>query len=311
MKVSVLVPVYNSVRFLPECLDSILMQDFGDLEILIADDGSTDGSVEVIKKYAAKDARIRWWQNSRNVGLVANHNVCLRAAQGEFIKFVHADDMLLKPSVVTQMVNVMETNPAVSLVVTSSLIYDEQSRVVRIEDKFRQTGDWDGKAVIVRCLEENANIIGEPVRTLFRRAQAGRGFDERFRQICDLEMWFNLLEQGRFAYLAETLVAYRVHDQQATAIHRRTGVSADEHMLLVTEYCQRPWLCRHATRRMWFNQIYGLKKQYGPRAQSLTADMMKVLKPSWYALYWMRRKTLRPLKKLLKHAIKPLKFACR
>ena len=69
MKVSVLVPVYNGEAFLAECLESVLAQDFADMEILIADDASTDGSAAMVERYAAKDSRIRWWKNPDNLGL--------------------------------------------------------------------------------------------------------------------------------------------------------------------------------------------------------------------------------------------------
>ena len=85
-KVSVLVPVYNGEKFLAECLDSVLTQDFSDMEILIADDGSTDGSVALLERYAITDRRIRWWKNERNLGLIANFNHCLREEKGEYIK---------------------------------------------------------------------------------------------------------------------------------------------------------------------------------------------------------------------------------
>ena len=103
-KVSVLIPVYNGGRHLAECLDSILAQNFQDLEILIADDGSSDNSAEIIKTFAARDVRIRWWKNPRNLGLAGNSNACLHEARGEYVKFVHQDDKLLSSSAILLMV---------------------------------------------------------------------------------------------------------------------------------------------------------------------------------------------------------------
>ncbi len=99
-KVSVLVPVYNGEKYLAECLDSVLAQDFANMEILIADDGSTDGSRELIRHYAEKDSRIRWWRNPANLGLAGNFNACLRAARNDYIKYVLQDDVCfrLRPS---------------------------------------------------------------------------------------------------------------------------------------------------------------------------------------------------------------------
>jgi glycosyltransferase involved in cell wall biosynthesis len=300
-KVSVLIPVYNSERYLAECLDSILAQDFRDYEILIADDGSTDNSRELIKAYAAKDARIRWWQNPQNLGLTQNHNACLREARGEFIKFVHQDDTFLQPSVLARMVEILQQDATVSLVGTGSNLIDEQGRVLAVRNNFHHTGTRDGKDTIVTCMETNQNLIGEPTAVMFRKSQAGRGLDERYRQIVDMEFWFHLLEQGRFAYLAEPLFAYRVHPQQATETHKRTGVSDDEHLQLFIDYFRRPWLKTHATREMWFRQIYHLRKNYGERARGPTAEAMPKIKLSWYALYWLRRKAVNPFTKIKKH----------
>jgi glycosyltransferase involved in cell wall biosynthesis len=297
-KVSVLMPVYNAGHFLAECLTSVLAQDFQDMEILIADDGSTDGTVDIIRDFAARDARIRWWQNPRNLGLVPNHNACLRAARGEFIKLVHGDDKFLHPLALARMVAILEQEPTVSLVAAGSEIIDENSRLLRVQKNYWPTGIQDGQAVIVQCLAANGNLIGEPVRALFRQCQARRGFDGRYRQIMDLEMWFHLLEQGRFAYLAEPLFAYRVHAQQATAVHHCTRVCEDEQLMLATDYCCKPWLIERAGRRMWFRQIYSLRRKYGARSLALTTGMMARLKRFWYAVYWLEYKMSQPFKKL-------------
>ncbi len=298
MKVSVLIPVFNSGKFLGACLASILAQDFRDMEILIADDGTDDGTVEIIKDFAARDRRIRWWKNPHNLGLSPNHNACLRQARGEFIKFIHGDDLLLDTALISRMVDILEQNLDVSLVVSGAQIINEQSHVLKRLDCSWSTGIQDGKTVIVQCLEQNANLIGEPVRTLFRRSQARRGFNERYRQIVDLEMWFHLLEQGSLAFMAEPLVAYRIHPQQATQTHHRTGASADEQLRLLTDYYRQPWLDEYASRRMWFKQSYYLRKYYGEQASEIIAHMRKRLGPSGYALGWVRHRLSSPVKKL-------------
>src|SRR5450432_750622 len=126
-KVSILIPVYNGRRYLAECLDSILAQDFEGMEILIADDGSTDDSRELIQDYAKKDGRIRWWRNPVNLGLAGNFNGCLRAARGDYIKYVLQDDLLLSPSAIRQMAQALDSDPAVTLVGSASHVIDDQS----------------------------------------------------------------------------------------------------------------------------------------------------------------------------------------
>ncbi len=297
MKVSVLIPVYNCEQYLPECLDSVLAQDFKDAEILIADDGSQDGTVGLIQQYAARDARIRWWQNPQNLGQAKNHNALLRAARGEYIKFVHADDKFLQPTALTRMVKVLDADATISLVGTGSNIIDAQANVLEQRNNFRQSGVWDGKSVIVKCLEENQNLIGEPTLTLFRRQQASRGVNPQYRQILDLEMWFHLLEQGRFGFLEEYMFAYRVHPQQETAVIRKAGGDAHEYLALVTEYYRKPWMKDRLTRKLLVTQIRSLRKRSGDAARPLTKHMMARLKPHWYAYYWFQRKLARLVKK--------------
>ena len=106
--VSVLIPVYNGEPFLAECIESVLAQNFADYELLISDDGSTDGSSAVIRRYAERDGRIRWWRNPRNLGIGGNFNACLKAARGEYLKYVLQDDKLLDPAVLRRMVATLE-----------------------------------------------------------------------------------------------------------------------------------------------------------------------------------------------------------
>jgi glycosyltransferase involved in cell wall biosynthesis len=298
--VSVLVPVFNGEKFLAECLDSILAQDFSDYELLIGDDGSTDGSRALIEKYATRDPRIRWWRNPVNLGLAGNFNCCLRAARGEYIKFVLQDDVLLSTSALRQMVAALDADPSVSLAVSASLIIDEHSHALERRDYFRASEVWDGREIILHCLEHAANLIGEPSLAMFRQRYAARGFDGRYAQLVDLEMWFHLLEQGSFAYVAEPLCAFRKHARQQTAVNRRDGIGQDENVLLLKNYFSKRWLRELTTRRILFRQIYYLRKDHAARAAPLIADMMVLLKKNWYALYWIEHKTLRPFRNLKK-----------
>jgi glycosyltransferase involved in cell wall biosynthesis len=286
--------------FLADTVESILAQDFTDSEILFSDDGSTDGSVALIERYAGRDPRIRWWRNPRNLGLAANFNLCLREARGEFIKFVLQDDTLLQPSVVRRMVAELEKDPTVSLVASASHVIDAESRWLQTRDYF-PAGVWDGADIAMDCLDQNGNLIGEPSLVMFRRAQAARGFDENYVQIVDLEMWFHLLSQGNFAYFAEPLCAFRKHPNQKTEVNRRAGVGQQESLVLLETYFAKPWLRRLTTHQMLFSSIYSLRHQHGERADRLIAAMQAEISPSWRAYYWLKRKLTRPFKKIWRH----------
>jgi glycosyltransferase involved in cell wall biosynthesis len=92
-KISVIVPVYNAGPYLAECLDSVLSQSFTDIEVICVNDGSTDDSLKILKKYKADDNRIVI-HSQPNQGLSAARNSGMKLAQGEYIQFVDADDYL-------------------------------------------------------------------------------------------------------------------------------------------------------------------------------------------------------------------------
>lgn len=92
--ISVIIPVYNMEKYLRRCLDSVLAQDYTNLEILVVDDGSTDGSWAICQEYARKDARITVI-HQENGGLSAARNTGLDRATGAYIAFVDSDDYIL------------------------------------------------------------------------------------------------------------------------------------------------------------------------------------------------------------------------
>lgn len=92
-KISIIVPVYNGAEFLRPCVDSILAQSFGDLEIILVDDGSTDESPEICDWYASQDKRVICIHQA-NAGAAAARNCGLKAAAGEYIAFVDSDDWI-------------------------------------------------------------------------------------------------------------------------------------------------------------------------------------------------------------------------
>lgn len=99
MKVSIIIPSYNSQDYLERCLDSVVNQIYKNIEIIIIDDASTDKTKEIIKKYAEKDKRIIPFYQTVNKGVSASRNIGLKASTGEYIMFVDSDDSLTKDSV--------------------------------------------------------------------------------------------------------------------------------------------------------------------------------------------------------------------
>src|SRR4051812_21562594 len=92
--ISICVPAYNAAGYLRQCLDSALAQTFKDWELVLVDNASTDQTVAIATEYARRDDRFRVHQNAQNIGAHANFNRCIDLAQGEWLKFLCADDWL-------------------------------------------------------------------------------------------------------------------------------------------------------------------------------------------------------------------------
>src|SRR5689334_9186190 len=114
-QVSIIVPVYNVERYLGECLDSILSQDFEDFEIVAVDDCSQDGSSEILRQYAERDARIKIIVMPQNRGLGAARNAGLAAATGRYVWFIDSDDSIRPGSLSAIMARAEETGAEVVL----------------------------------------------------------------------------------------------------------------------------------------------------------------------------------------------------
>lgn len=108
-KISVIVPVYNVEKYLPECLDSIINQTLKDIEIICINDGSPDNSLEILKRYAANDARIKII-DKKNEGVGKARNDGIHAAEGEFVAFMDSDDYYPAENVLECLYNAAKEN---------------------------------------------------------------------------------------------------------------------------------------------------------------------------------------------------------
>lgn len=119
--ISIIVPVYNSAKYLPKCLDSILNQTYQNLEIICVNDGSTDNSTNILKTYTKKDPRIKIL-TQKNSGLSAARNSGIKAATGEYIAFVDSDDQI-KPTMLKDMISALQDSHANIAVCSFEEIY--------------------------------------------------------------------------------------------------------------------------------------------------------------------------------------------
>lgn len=213
-RVSVVMPVYNRERLVAESVRSVLGQTFGDLELLVVDDCSTDGSAAVLAALAREDCRVRVLRTPRNSRQSAARNLALVEAQGEFIALLDSDDVALPHRLATQ-VAFMEAHPEVQLLGGAMQAFGAVDRVL--------TKETDPE--LVRCALLFRNELAAPTAFL-RRAflvRHGLAFDETFPLAEDYDLWERVSAAGgRLANLPEVLVRYRVHggSDTVTALDR-------------------------------------------------------------------------------------------
>ncbi len=241
-KVSICMPNYNYANFLPDAIESALRQSYTNFEFIIFDNHSTDRSAEIISGYAKKDRRIIFNVNKDNIGFVNNLNLCLQYAKGDYIKFLLSDDLFASERTLEIMVGVLDTHQEISLVATARNMIDEKSNIIKVLSEYHGKVGYAGTMIIQDCLIEQKNKIGEPSVVMFRKKHAARGFNTRYRQSVDLEMWFHILEQGNFAYIDEPLCSFRDHPNQQTKVNIARVTLVDEAFQLLTDYANKHYV---------------------------------------------------------------------
>lgn len=224
--VSVCIPTYNNAAMLQDALRSAAAQTYSPLEIVVLDNHSADVTREAVEAAQRRDARIRYMRNDENIGMPRNLTACVRAARGEFVKLL-ADDDLLHPSCVERLVDAFGWSGDVVLAGCARRFVDADLRPLRTRGWRTRAGVFSGDKVAGECFAWG-NRIGEPTAVLFRRAAALRGFDARYSQAVDLEMWSELLRGGSFAFVPDALCDVRQHAAQITRGNLRGTRILDE-----------------------------------------------------------------------------------
>lgn len=213
--VSILLPVYNGEAFLEAAIESVLAQSFQDFDLIIVDDCSTDGSPSIIERMKERDARIKSFTNQTNQGLFANYNRCLSLAEGRYIKPFAQDDILAQDCL-QRMFDVLEHDQSVALVSSARNITDAGGKTVETKCIFPADRKVRGEDVILYNLIVLSNWVGEPSTVMFRSQFSGTGFDTSCFHLGDIDMWFSVLKNGEYYFIAEPLASFRRHSLNAT-----------------------------------------------------------------------------------------------
>ena len=213
--VSIVVPAYNNADHIEETLRSIVDQTHEDLEIIVADHSSTDGTRAVVERFAS-DPRLRIVDTEAGGGAPRNWNRVTELATGPFLKLVCGDD-LLDPSIVERQLAAMEVDDRIVLAAARRSIVDADSRpVLGARGLSGLEGRMPGTTAVRATVRAGSNIFGEPACVMMRRdALVDIGlWDPRFPYLIDEATYARVLLTGDFVAIPEPLAAFRISQSQ-------------------------------------------------------------------------------------------------
>ena len=205
-KVSVIMPAYNSEKYVGEAIESILNQTFIDFEFIILNDGSTDNTPKIVKEYAKRDKRIKFIDNKKNQGFIASLNQCLDVARGEYLAKMDSDDISL-PQRLQKQVDYLEKNPNVGLVGTGYRAFGTQTfdvihkQFVSILDMF--TGCYTTIFMLKKEIIDRYNLR----------------FRKEYLHAEDYDFYSRFCKYSEIHNIQEILYLYRIHGNNVSVKH--------------------------------------------------------------------------------------------
>lgn len=213
-RVTIGVPVFNGEKFLERALRSLMEQTFADIEVVVSDNASTDGTEAICRAAMERDSRIRYSRNDRNVGLVMNHRLVLSQARGEYFMYAPHDDWFA-PDYVARCVDVLDRDETVAYVHAETILVDESGDEIgremarqRLDDGSPSTRFWD-----VLVVQGGVNWYGMARRALLDRIAPYKPLPRGERIVlAELALW------GPFRLLHDDLYYRRIHADQLTSL---------------------------------------------------------------------------------------------
>lgn len=233
--VSVVTPVYNTEKYLAECIESVLAQSYDNWEYIIINNCSTDRSLEIAQHYAAQDNRITIYNNAQFLTQMQNWNHAMRqiSPDSRYCKVVHADDWLF-PECIAQMVALAEQHPSVGIVGAYRL--DEIE--VNLDGLPYPSGCIAGRDICRLALLEGNYLFGSPTSILLRADLVRRRdpFYEESDTHADTSVCFELLREANFGFVHQVLTFTRRHNESVTSLISRFRTTRISRLSILKKY---------------------------------------------------------------------------
>ncbi|MBK9779787.1 MAG: glycosyltransferase [Anaerolineales bacterium] len=211
--VTIVTPSFNQADYLEATIKSVLEQSYPHIEYIIMDGGSTDGSVDVIQKYAGK---LRYWESAKDKGQTDAINKGFNRAKGDILAWLNSDDTYANPNAIADAVNFLVANPEVAMVYADCDFINEQGQVI---GKFasRQT-DY---------AKLRTGYVHIPQQTMFFRARYWKELgplDPSFYFAMDYDLWVRIARHAPIQYLpGKTWANFRIHTSSKTNVNDERG----------------------------------------------------------------------------------------
>ena len=228
--VSIAIVTYNQKGFLRDCIESCLMQDYSNIEIVVADDGSTDGSQDLLLEYEAREPqKFKIILSKENHGITSNHNLAYFACTGEYIAWMGGDDLMF-PRKISKQVDYMESHPNCTICYHNLDIFESETN--QTLGYFNASEKYSGD---VRVAIQKGTFNGA-CSTFVRRDKAPlNGFNKSLPVASDWLYWVESLHNGgTIDYIDEVLGRYRRHGMNAS----HTGRSISQGEIDILSTCQ-------------------------------------------------------------------------
>jgi len=233
--IQVYIPVFNDIRYFPRALSSVLAQSGVDVQVIISDNASTDGTYEYAMKAATEDRRVIVHRNARNLGLIENLNRFADYVTADFFMLLCSDDMLGSPSALRQAYGILDREPDIVSIYCDMVYIDGNDRKIW-RRRFGRSGTFDAHAVLRGSILSYRNLFGIPL--LHRRSACiDIRYPEWMSYVGDVYFAARTAERGRVYHIPDSLIWNRftggnmtralVHDsrQQFAELVRVFGVS--------------------------------------------------------------------------------------
>ena len=224
--VSYVIPCYNCEDYIAECLKSVFSQIGVHLQALVIDDGSTDGSLEVVNKFISANPRadisLLFHPNNENLGVSASRSLGIRHAQGKYIGFLDADDLLLSSHKTSEQVSIFMQFPNVVLIHSGvKIIGDIPNNAMDHEQHFVQRSELGVYHLSKVPQSLDLNCIANSTVLVRKEALSDFSYSQLF-QIEDFVLWHLVSLRGLFFCLSDKLVGYRFHSGSATSRYNKS-----------------------------------------------------------------------------------------